>query len=119
MPEKTVPVFRMGTVSHGTLRLEDLIPAFVDFANESGLDLGKLRREAALWVAGPEHYERAYPGRLAKRHPDRESAYSITGNDILEELFDAINDALPEGTYFGAHVGDGSDYGVWESEDLP
>lgn len=38
---------------------------------------------------------------------------------LWEEIFEALNEIAPEGTYFGGHVGDSSDIGFWtlESED--
>lgn len=38
-------------------------------------------------------------------------------NWLIESLFDVLNDIAPEDTYFGAHPGDGSDYGFWYSEE--
>jgi len=32
---------------------------------------------------------------------------------MLEELFDALDDHAPPFCYFGANVGDGSDFGFW------
>jgi hypothetical protein len=35
---------------------------------------------------------------------------------LLESLFDTLDNYSPEGYYFGAHPGDGSDYGFWEMD---
>lgn len=38
-------------------------------------------------------------------------------NDFLYELFDTLNDIAPDGCYFGAHPGNGSDMGFWLTEE--
>ncbi|MCS2443096.1 hypothetical protein NXX09_24160 [Bacteroides uniformis] len=35
---------------------------------------------------------------------------------LLESLFDTLDSYSPEGYYFGAHLGDGSDYGFWKMD---
>lgn len=93
-----------GSVSHGTMRYADLIPAFL---NE--LRTRDPARYAALVVSpfGP------VPGYVQDEGDDSEWWDSNDAFCLLEELFDALDDAAPDGTYFGAHPGDGSDYGFW------
>lgn len=68
----------IGSISHGTLRPEDLCAVFFDTLKE--LD------------------EEAYEGVL---------------DETIEALHHALHDAAPAYTYFGAHEGDGSDFGFW------
>ena len=79
-----------GTVIEGTLQPAPLLCAFLD-------ELKRLNPEeaaefAAMWH---DHYS---PG------------------EAVWALMDAINDYAPEGYYFGAHPGDGADFGWWEAE---
>ena len=41
---------------------------------------------------------------------------SVSNASILlnEDVFDLMNEIAPEGSYFSAHEGDGSDFGFWE-----
>lgn len=96
--EANIEDLRNKSISHGTMRSEHLIPEF----------LGVLK------IYAPNKYD-AY----VKANPE---VLDLNGLDdetlgyIVEELFDALNDIAPEGTYFGAHPGDGSDYGFWDVE---
>ena len=36
---------------------------------------------------------------------------------LVESLFNILDSIAPDGTYFGAHPGDGSDFGFWPYED--
>lgn len=81
-----------GTVIHGTMRNDDLIPAF-----RRELERIDALAEASIVPADdPE---------------------SDDGQEELTELFAALDRYAPEGHYFGAHSGDGSDYGFWTFED--
>lgn len=96
-----------GTVSHGTLLEHDLIPAFLDTLKEinekawnSIVEEGHLMITILTWK---EH------GWLSLTDEGREQiSYYVN-----EWLFPAMDDQAPEGYYFGAHPGDGSDFGYW------
>lgn len=91
----------LGTVSHATMRPEDLIPAFLEEAyslhatDAEAKDLGDIRKR----TKAPGYYD------------TEDAVYD------LEQLFDLLNEAAPAGYYFGSHPGDGSDYGFWQHED--
>ena len=93
----------MGSVSHGTHREEDLIPEFIWTLEHQKPCMRKHRK----MIAG------------IKSRMEEEGYYD--GNDAAEdvqELFDALDAyALPY-FYFGAHPGDGSDFGFWLSENF-
>jgi len=98
MSTNTEPAIK-GTISHGTLRSEDLLGAFL-----GALDV--LDHDSALALAHEvgETYQALLDG--------TEGAEEDAGW-LLERMSDRINEALPEGWTFGAHEGDGSDFGVW------
>ena len=96
------------SISHGTLRTQDLIPAFLDAVEEYA----------------PAHYQALMaapfpfiPAYVQDEGDGSEWWDSEEANDKLNELFDILNDHAPEGCYFGAHPGDGSDFGFWEIEE--
>lgn len=99
----------IGTVSHGTMCTQNLIPAFLD----------------ALEVVWPEAYEgymaAAFGPIPAHVMDEGDSSVWWTSDDaawLLESLFNQLDEAAPEGYYFGAHPGDGSDYGFWAIEEV-
>jgi len=89
----------LGTVIHGTMREEDLIPAFLD-------ELERLdpKRASSYWDEIPEE---------ALEDPENDWWDSDEASWMLEELFDVLNEFAPPYVYFGANEGDGSDYGFW------
>jgi len=100
-----------GTLIHGTLRPQDLIPVFLD----------ELRR---LDKGAFDAYVDSNPGMLPAEIP---MIAFMTPSDpwwngegptwALDSLFDSLGEYSPEGHYFGAHEGDGSDFGWWEIDD--
>ena len=89
------------SLSHGTLLNDDLIPAFYEFL------------ESINFKAADEIYNDVdYYYILEFGHYDSETAYYL-----LDELFDKLNELAPDGYYFGAHPGDGSDFGFWQLDD--
>lgn len=83
----------IGTLIHGTMRNEDLLTAFADEIE---------RLDASGKHAAYINDARDWRGR----------GYEFA-NDVLERLFDALDEYAPPYCYFGAHAGDGSDYGFW------
>jgi hypothetical protein len=84
----------IGSISHGTMRLEHLIPDFIAACR-------------ALGVKVPT-------GKPRQRDIERETEEA---QEFCNALLDALDAAAPDGCYFGAHPGDGSDYGFWPDDD--
>tara|TARA_R100001244_G_scaffold73905_1_gene59227 strand:- start:108 stop:434 length:327 start_codon:yes stop_codon:yes gene_type:complete len=102
----------VGTIIQGTHRLEDLLPRFV---NEAKYMLAEKGRDT-FW----EIFDRFHS--LDPLSWDRGKDIIAQGKVedaqfLLDDLFDLLNDLAPEGYYFGAHPGDGSDFGYWTLEE--
>lgn len=126
MPDFPYP--EPGSVSTGTLHPAHLIPWFMqvadDWAESTPLsftmkaDPADLERYKELVsrvhgvLGGIEH---TMPDdHLTPAHPWWE------GDDasyVLEELFDLLDELSPPDHYFGAHPGDGADFGWWKAEE--
>ena len=78
---------KIGTVIHGTLRTQDLIPAFL-------AELGK--KDDTLPA---DEYDSWW--------------YSEEAQEMVNYLIDELDEKSPPYTYFGAHEADGSDFGYW------
>jgi hypothetical protein len=89
-----------GTLIHGTMRAEDLAPAFLAECD---------RLNVAVPVGA-----RA----IAEALSDSDSvALAEDAGEAIEELIDCLSLAAPFGHYFGSNIGDGSDYGFWLTEE--
>jgi len=87
----------LGSISHATMRTEDLIPIFTNTLEQ--LDTDKT-------------YTDLINDARAITDFNGEDAYYI----LNERLFNALNTFSPPYCYFGGHPGDGSDYGFWIDE---
>lgn len=102
-PKRTqgIPTMREqepGSVSHGTMRPEDLIPTFLD-----ALIITSQNANAVSGIQRRMLYS-SYWEKTDCTH-------------ALKWLFEQLDSQAPEGHYFGAHEGDGADYGFWPVED--
>ena len=90
----------IGSVTHGTMRREDLIPTFWDALREV-----MTKDDKAFLVEISSH-------QLVDNYYDSEDA-----EYDLEDLASRLDKHCPPYCYFGANEGDGSDYGCWLSMD--
>lgn len=102
---------RIGTVVHGTLRTGDLLEAL-------GIELFNcvLHSRSQSGELSQKHLSLVREAAMA--NPDDEDA-----DELVQNLCDALDEYAPPYCRFGAHEGDGSDFGFWpvmESiEELP
>lgn len=96
-----------GTVIHGTLRSQDILPAILD----------RLAKDL------PTHYAQlvalpfSYIPNWAQEDDESEWWNSEECIEKIDEIFDLLNSHGHEhGYYFGVHPGDGSDIGYWPLE---
>lgn len=106
------------SLSHGTLRPEDLGPAFAD-------ELDRLRearvapratteRVPVDWVREVGDADRLLGEFEGLRQGRGEDWVAVEGvGEVLDGLADALDRWAPPGFYFGASMGDGSDFGFW------
>lgn len=104
MPRTKPTTLPIGSVSSGTMREADLIPSFVSILE----DLRLTREERSML---------AEIRRNADVDADDDYWTSETAAGDLEALFDIARDHCPDYTYFGAHEGDGADFGCWVDHD--
>lgn len=98
------PEFNPGTVISGTMRTQDLIPEFLDLIQNTKEYEQLLANNATI------------PTYVFDEGDDSKWWSSDEAWFLLDELFDILNSYAPDGHYFGAHPGDGSDYGFWPIE---
>lgn len=106
----------LGSVIHGTHRSQDLIPRFLDTLHD--IAAGKrgpgydIKHASAKEVA----HLNAVPAHVQDYGDDHPWWDSEEASFIVSELMDDLDNCAPEGSYFGANEGDGSDFGFWNDE---
>jgi hypothetical protein len=90
-------MFQLGSVSTGTLKTEDLLPAFTSIMRQFLTD----NNHNAIYVERAETIVR-------NDFYDMELA-----NELVGTLMDGIQGYCPPFVYFGARVDDGADFGFW------
>jgi hypothetical protein len=99
---------RVGTVIHGTFRTQDLHSAFCR-------EIERVWRHVSHIDGLTEEMDDIeFRGNIPADHPywdDDDILYDI------ERMRDILNEAAPQGMYFGPHEGDGSDFGYWGAGD--
>jgi len=107
---------QIGSISHGTLRTEDLLDAFAT-------ELSWLARDINDAAQRTIYQELAAEAENAETDDNGELVDADQASDLVNELIDAMNELAPPFCYFGASEGDGSDFGFWPSmesiEELP
>jgi hypothetical protein len=124
---------KTGSISHGTMREEDLIPRFIEAAEQVITECTReIRRlqwidpAPSFVVAANTEFAKRFQSMTSKledikRRMKRPSYYDRDNEgaayDLNETLVDLLDELSPEGHYFGSHPGNNSDYGWWPSEE--
>jgi len=104
--------FQLGSISHGTLRTQDLLPVFL----ETFMALGGNVPSDLECGAYIEYLNWPNPATTACDEEDKfwESEDAMWD---MEALTDGLNNLCPPFVYFGTLEGDGSDFGFWPDMD--
>lgn len=107
----------VGTVSHGTMRTEDLLESF-------SIELEWQIRKNGEFFSMPENFARRDKlNALVAEANDQWNDDGETLTDelnaqgLVDDLIDALQEFAPPYGYFGSHCGDGSDFGFWVDVD--
>jgi len=107
---------KLGSISHGTLRNEDLIPVLVRELQELKKELVSDKDKTAEDIAEAQRIEE-FLAEQAERENEDGYFDSEDASEDVNEMMDILTDNAPPFVYFGSHEGDGSDFGYWISFD--
>lgn len=110
-----------GSASRNTMRVQDLVPKFLGVLAEYHPD---------AWNTITDDIAEMINGRNASCVHDSinydefmsDDSYALwqseeIGYILNEDIWDAMQEIAPDGFFFGAHPGDGADYGFWAIEE--
>lgn len=93
----------LGSISHGTLKVEDLLEALLSALDDiklSARDRSTVRKIQSDWTTATTQYT--------------DDLYDLVfADDLYSLLLDLAQEYTPPYCYLGMHEGDGSDLGVW------
>ena len=98
-------MYEVGSISTGTLRAEDLLPAFVDSLPEDSVVRDRFDGLCKIESLAMDHGF------------DEEASFEEWMDNVrctlVQEAEEELNENAPPGFYFGAHPGNGADFGFW------
>jgi len=115
----TADQMRTGTISEGTMRPEDLIPVFCNEIKDirHRLEANRRRGKGDLSLHNDEILAITETLEGIKKLQHRKGYWESDHPTFdMNELFERLDVNAPDGFYFGAHPGDGADYGFWKDE---
>ena len=99
-----------GTVSQATMRPQDVLPACMNVLAVYHEDAHYRIRSTFIEIASVSYLV---------LHDDSPTWQCEDISWLLnEDIWNAMQDIAPPGYYFGAHPGDGCDYGFWQIDDM-
>lgn len=99
----------IGSAISGTLKAEDLIPAFIDLSLTVEMNAANRARVYEI-----KHEFEKFPDEDDWTADQRDRA-----DEMIEDIGEILNHYCPPFTYFGANDGDGADFGVWVGNEVP
>lgn len=104
-----------GSISEGTLNTRHLVPRYCEVISYVWPTHPTVERYsvlgAALDIIGQ------FTGDEAKDVADLLGVWECSAmQELCNDMFDALNDIAPEGTYFSSSEGDGASFGFWAIE---
>lgn len=104
--------FGYASVSHGTLRTQDLLPEFLSVMESFEPEGAKeIRNQVEDLLSKGMSQGVDFDDMWSDENPMWESEQMMF--IMHEDLFDKLQDFAPEGFTFGASEGDASDFGFW------
>ena len=121
---RTKPItLEIGSLSTGSLRVEDILPAMLDALGDLRLSRAERQQVTKItqkWETRPDDIATTpcpCP-ECSGVENNGDSAEWCLEYDLNETLFDIANAHCPDYCYFGSHPGDGADFGVWPCEEV-